>query len=496
MPVCDVVLSDGKICGIETQGRFCGLHSLGAIQLGNEPELVQYAGKRNRSFLDLSGRRFVGFRFLREHLEGYSDVRFDRTTFEDCQFFSVSLRNPTFDDAVIRNTLFECISVSGEKATFEKSRFEGTTKFIGPCKFQLSDSISFSNAHFDLPKFPFSGVYIDCPNANFSDSTFNCNRFAVSITSKGNEKFDRNFIALHSSNVSFRGFRCSGHFEFTNYPDSKEESPSLSFQMVNFTQMDSATFIEANLLRSSFLFSIIDNVYFVAPKWPELGRLLLYDEIDLRRGQPGLDHLEREEINQLCQLYIQMKANYEARRDFIGASDWHLREMECRKHLAVKRNSLAEDGRTKLASPPLWMCLRYYHFASLTTSVLHAIKDGTTLVLFWLYRYSSRYGENYVRPLWLLIGLWLFASVLHSVAGFPVSGTIEGHQVSSPGGVPSESSHDFMLALLYSANVMMLQSNKNLVLTTGQSFIQATQVLLSVILLSLFLLALRRRFKR
>ncbi len=93
--------------------------------------------------------------------------------------------------------------------------------------------------------------------------------------------------------------------------------------------MKSVAFIEANLSKVIFTYSVIDSVNFINCEWAreEKGekRKFVYDAVN-----PAKDVSKWELLRQ----YIQLKKNFENQKDFVGTGDWSYREMECRKKLA------------------------------------------------------------------------------------------------------------------------------------------------------------------
>jgi hypothetical protein len=187
----------------------------------------------------------------------------------------------------------------------------------------------------------------------------------------------------------------------------------------------------------------------------------------------------------IAELYQRLKKNYDTRCDYWTAGDFHYAEMEMKRLASARRNKT----------------LRWLH---------------AHIGLVAWYKYASEYGESYVRPaLWLFFVLVAFA-LLYPVVGLSSDmhlGDAETKtQKSVPerltyrhpfqGGADSRSIRQARLDLLMSSGltsieVALLQRNP----TYEPSYrcgrlLMLLEVVLTSTLGALFLLAVRRQFKR
>jgi hypothetical protein len=224
---------------------------------------------------------------------------------------------------------------------------------------------------------------------------------------------------------------------------------------------------------------------------------MVFDEvIDLSGPVPTALQPQRGNANPrnfrlVAELYHQLKKNYDDRQDCWTAGDFHYGEMEMRR--------LDSPQRSKL--------LRWLH---------------SNVGLVAGYKYASEYGESYVRPgLWLSFVLVLF-TLLYPATGLryhaqanmtsewtPVRGNSQsGHAVDLTYGHPlrgAEDKRELWLARLalvgHSGMTSLYVAAFQKDLTYEPSYpwgrlLALVEVMFVSAFAALFLLALRRRFKR
>jgi len=202
---------------------------------------------------------------------------------------------------------------------------------------------------------------------------------------------------------------------------------------------------DADLQQCLFLDTDLRKAEITGAKWPKIGRRFdIYDEIvPLEKGQARpwsrLERLSRE-----------LKQNYEDRRDYERAGDFHYGEKEMRrKNPDTPRN------------------LR---------------------ILLTLYRAVSGYGEQYLPPLLWAGGLLLVSTVGYLWLGLrPKDG---GAQLALT------SWWDWLRGVFYSFRVMFLLKPDDLVPIGYAKLVNAIQSLFGPLILGLFALAVRQRLKR
>jgi hypothetical protein len=210
---------------------------------------------------------------------------------------------------------------------------------------------------------------------------------------------------------------------------------------------DAVTFLDADLTKCRFLDTDLRKVYMVGVKWPQKGgRAHVYDAI----ASVKTEALSRRPWNQIERLYRELKQNYEDRRDYERAGDFHYGEKEMRRQ-----------------NPDTARGLRFF------------------LMLYWLF---SGYGERYLRPLFWAAVLFVGSTIGYMWWGIrPKAG---GSQLAWTSG------SDWFQGAHYSFRVMAFLKPDDLVPVGYAHVINTFQTLLGPLFLGLFALALRQRLKR
>jgi hypothetical protein len=207
--------------------------------------------------------------------------------------------------------------------------------------------------------------------------------------------------------------------------------------------------------------------------------------------EPKDDIGDERNFNLIAELYQQLKKNYDDKRDYWTAGDFHYGEMEMKRLSSPRRH-------------PAW---RWLH---------------RNLGLVAWYKYASEYGESYGRPVLWLTGLLLLFTLLYPILGLrpatkgggsltfaqsslsrdAKAGELSYHNYIrygslQPGGeklsFPSLLGH----SLMTSVGVAALQ--RDLVYEPAYPWGRALswlELLLTSTLIALFLLAVRRQFRR
>ena len=144
--------------------------------------------------------------------------------------------------------------------------------------------------------------------------------------------------------------------------------------------------MKANLEQASFLDTNLEQIHFRDVEWPRKGRRkVLWDEFPHEGGE-----LDYEKV---AENYRQLVLNYEAKRDFDTAEDFHIGEMEMRRKKIRKQ---AEDKAAEakwLGMKLLWRCWGAINGYS-------------------IYKFLSNYGTSYLRGfVVLLVWLVLFSGI-------------------------------------------------------------------------------------
>lgn len=458
MGKCKHILFDEKPCGLEASDDLCVFHRMRRIESSDSGRLKWYLDNRNRDYIDLTGRRFRDITFDGNLLPSEVETRFNNSEFEGCRFTGISFqRSVSFRECIFLGSHFRDVVVRAAAVDFELSTMTGLEVQFDSCDFRCTKGIAFVGAHIECGTTPFRACYFQAPQIQFNDCTLNTDRLYVLIVDKAQRVLDDRYLALAGEQIYFVGLKLNGHFEYANLQMGGEESPMVIFSQVNFRQMKTAVFFEANLKRARFTYSVLHNVEFRNPRFEKSnGRRKIYDEI-VRVRDTDDEHIR--------DVYIQLKRNYEEAHNYADAGDWFYREMECRRRLA---------GVYRAKHP--WLGL-------------------PATILYHLYKFVSEYGENYWRPFAALIGVLLLGGLCYFYGGYGVTkDTINYDFVCPP---TAESFWGFVDALLYSLGVMSFQVTKTgFQHSTATTAVTLALVLFTLILVPLFLLALRRKFRR
>jgi hypothetical protein len=215
----------------------------------------------------------------------------------------------------------------------------------------------------------------------------------------------------------------------------------------------------------------VQNVSFLDCDWPKIGkRLAVFNEVFYSKNQES-------SLGAIEQLYRRLQLNFENNKLYPVAGDFYIGVMEMRrKQIAQKKNTVWRFMRQNVLSLIAW------------------------------YRNVSLYGERYTRTLsWILFLLLLF-SACYLLAGFNYPETNPPNEKNtkyeyinydlSLNFSVSELTRDFPKALMVSFFALTFQRSSPFNLTIESRIWSIIESILSAMLLTLFLLAIRRRFRR
>jgi len=382
----------------------------------------------------------------------FEDATFVKTTFSDYAWFNKALfaGEANFWDASFSRADFR-------GAKFEKNTEFGSAKFSDATRFHQTEfkgEAHFSDASFD-------GIVLFSSITFPEDALFDSARFIeqasfrrVSFTKDAN--FTR---AIFSKEGEFLG---TDFNKIANFADARFLGPTIFtgsngnpvflgeaiFTKVISNPGDALRFIEADLSRCRFLGTDVRKVHFLGVRWARIGgRDGIYDEI-----APQV-HGEEHPLAQIEELYRELKQNYEDRRDYERAGDFHVGEKEIR-----------------LRNPKT---------------------DRYLKLLLALYKLVSGYGENYRRPLLWLGILWVYTSTSLLAGGLTMQRSNESLLLSL------NSLPHWGWALLYGLKTIFhLPANDFAPEGLFGHIIHALASILGPVLIALFGLALRQRLKR
>ncbi len=493
--VCGYELADGTRCQVETEGAHCELHlaRLNRSDVSSPALIRQHLQTNQGTVIDLKGFRFRALDFESTLFPPGRDILFDDSTFVNSRFIdvafegNVSFANCTFEGTIFENVCSNDSTIGCAKLDFTLAKFLGGEVPFRDCSFYACDEILFVDATFESKEPPFTMCHAKSDLVSFMGASINAERFALHICKPDLHMLMPSSLVLDASHINLARLKCNGHFEYGNLESMIDVSPFVSLIYVDFRQMQTATFRNANLTKVLFLGSPVDNVVFANPRWTGFGtsrRVCVFDDTPdeaFKHGAPlesessdssefveiDWDDRDRENtrLNQLLELYVSLKKNFEASGNYIDAGDWFYREMECRRRLiAVNRSRIVRWLRQNFFSFPPW------------------------------YRFVSEYGENYTRPMWGLLATLVLGAVSYFYSGFGTDHTINYDFAWT---VTGESFWGLVDAMLYSLGVMSFQVTKTgFQHGTVTATLTLAQVVLTLILVPLFLLALRRKFRR
>ena len=320
-------------------------------------------------------------------------------------------------------------------------------------------------------------------NAIFSGAAFTQDADFRGMTFTQDAHFEK--TKFHGT-ADWRGGRFLDQAEFrhTKFEPEIEGTPSAVFSLAKFAKPEDVVFDRVDLSRALFVNCDVSEFWFASSvQWAKRKgnrglavfeeKILLDPELsEMQKSYGPIDHGAVEQI------YHQLKKNYDARLDYRKANDFHFGEMEMRR--------LEIRTYPKLLKP--WGWLRRWLGPEA------------------LYRWASNYGNGYVKPmLWLLGFLLLFAAL------FPIPG-LESRQ---PSPKPAETylgvwnrqdawtnnlwteAKLFGDSLIASIDTAAFQRNPEYTPVYPWGRVLAIlETLLTSTLFALFLLAIRRQFRR
>jgi uncharacterized protein YjbI with pentapeptide repeats len=392
-----------------------------------------------------------------------------------------------------------------QEAYFSHAKFAQLAVFYGATfaqKAYFSDATFAQKARFFHAKFAqaadFSGTKF-VQEANFYDVKFAREApFSGAEFAQAADFSDAKFA--QKANFYDAKFMASADFRETTFRKDKKLSPGPVFCMAEFSHPEAIVFYKTYLGQALFHNCDVSKVTFSSVEWRRRkgsGRRMLFEEeVDLNRKpahalEPSGDCHDERDYGLIAEIYQQLKKNYDERKDYWTAGDFHYGEMEMKRLHSRSRRP--------------WV--RWLH---------------RNLGLVAWYKYVSSHGESYLRPLLALAIVLVIFTVLYPLAGLSlgkpaaqVSATVA--QQASPPVAASEVSYwhfaEFLReypgrkwiggfaffghSLMTTLGVAVLQ--KELRYEPAYPWGRAlalVQLLLTSTLIALYLLALRRQFRR
>ncbi|KAF0208124.1 MAG: hypothetical protein FD171_1281 [Actinobacteria bacterium] len=217
-----------------------------------------------------------------------------------------------------------------------------------------------------------------------------------------------------------------------------------------------------DLSKASFLGTDLSNCTFTDVTWPRIGkRQAAADEIQLLGGSQWYDLTP----DSVAEVYRGLRRNLESRLAYHQASDFYVGEMEMRLRSATTDRRLRE------------------------------------LIPLKLYKAMSGYGENWLRPLFVL-ALWsMFFALLLLLGGVVIGSPATGYRTMQYGlqGYfrPAQLLADYLWAMAYAFSIAILRPGQDVALTSNWlRMVQVFSYVLGPSCITLALLAIRRSFRR
>ena len=420
---------------------------------------VSFAEAKFGGVVDFGGASFIRSERIEESLDELWDSAIGATSFFGAQFES--------------------------HADFRDSTFEVTSRF--------------SNAHFKGPVSFRRVEFCEHSSAEFSGTTFSHNCYFVEVESSSTITFTE---CLFSEEADFRKATLLGATRFIRANFARlarfggaptREGKRISLNVCFWeTNMERVSFRNADLRNVSFYYCYsLDKVELIACLWNKAfnRQRVLFDELALRGCKPkwGAEEVDQEsamngEVNRTASVYRaetadlpredererlenayrDLRRNFEDRKDYAGASEFYVGEMD------IRRLKWPERQRQLFSLEALYLHL-------------------------------STYGENWWKPIVWLSVLLLLSSSVYAVSGLRLeeSGSIV-RICWQPGAASfTDDLGVFGLAALHSLSVLtfLRVSVAEPYNWTGQS-VAILQLLLSPIFITLSVLAIRRKLKR
>jgi uncharacterized protein YjbI with pentapeptide repeats len=445
-----------------------------------------------------------------------------KAIFHKCRFRSIAdLSSTTFSEDVD-------LSEAGfaKFARLGKCRFGAEVTLLNATFEELcdlSDALFEGDAIFVGARFQ-KGV--DLRRAKFSqDAKFIYARFGQ----------DADFSSTAFARVcDFRGavFHGAATFRDTSFRCDQCLEPGPVFPLARFERPERTLFYKTHLGQALLHNCDVSAVTFSAVDWRlrANGKRMVFDEIaDVKDNtatalQRALANPDERDYVLVAEIYQQLKKNYDERRDYWTAGDWHYGEMEMRR----------------LATPPPGRLARWIarlegnggRFNWLRRWLVRRGVDERRLNRFrqqwhrhmglaaW-YKRASEYGESYGRPAASLAAMVLLFTLLYPLAGLtPGAKQVNRAAVGQGSGdaVAAPKFNYWTLSEFVAAEQTgwalgtLRFFGHSLMTTLGVAFFQRdleyqplypwgrvlawAQLLLTYTLVALFLLALRRQFRR
>ena len=440
------------------------------------------------------------------------DAFFSEAIFTQDAFFGSATftSGANFSGAIFTQDAFFAGATFTQAASFSGATFTREANFRGAIFTQDADfsagtftqDAGFDGATFRQHAFFTSATFIQdafftkaifTQHAVFTETTFTQDAFFTEATFNQDAIFDG---ATFTGDAQFTETRFSGvaswegrqflegaSFRSTKFDPQVAGMPSGVFSLASLSHPRKIIFDDVDLSRTLFHNCDVSEVWFTSSvRWAKRGSrgVAVFEESVPLEYARGLRRDGERDYRAIAQIYQQLKKNYDTRLDYWTANEFHFGEME------MKRLVTPAEGR--LSGLRGWI----HRWLSLTA---------------W-YRYASDYGNNYLKPmLWFLAVLLLFAVM------FPLPG-VGLRQTGASNAVGETYSTVWQRGSSVKQNLQgesRLVGKSMLVAVDMATFLRnpeyapaypwgrvlaIAETLLTSTLFGLFLLAIRRQFRR
>ncbi len=317
----------------------------------------------------------------------------------------------------------------------------------------------------------------------------------------------------HAADFSEAVFQAGVRFRETEFRNDNTPEPGPVFSGATFAKPEAVTFYKCYLGQALFHNCDVSKFVFSDVRWRKRsnGKSMVFEEEATLSGagkgfvqalRPGEGDADERNYTLIAELYQQLKKNYDDRRDYRTAGDFHYGEMEMKRLHSARRD------------PGVRWLHRYTGLAA------------------W-YKYASGYGESYVRPFVMLSAVILLFALLYPLAGLrwqpgnarAEAGERQSASDSAANGGASAKSEDAHLPVIYwdfgeflsrdskgnmhgslaffghslMTTLYVAAFQKNLEYQPSYPWgrlLALVEVVVTSTLIALFLLAVRRQFRR
>jgi len=228
-------------------------------------------------------------------------------------------------------------------------------------------------------------------------------------------------------------FNERAEFRQTQFREDWTGEPSALFSSARFDKPSLVVFYDAHLGQALFHNCDVSELRFTKVRWRSRanGKRMVFEEDEhLRLDQvdtialPG-DEGGPDKLNYtlIAELYQQLKKNYDDRRDYWTAGDFHYGEMEMKRLATPNPNPLSRWGAGKIkpwfAKENPGFLGRWAKRKGYSEGSFHALRRSwhRCVGLAAWYKRASEYGESHGRPLLWLVGILVLFMFLFPVCG-------------------------------------------------------------------------------